>query len=246
MKTGGDISHWQGSFNAATYYASGEDFLILKATERSDYVDPTFKGRWAACGNRPKGAYHFCRPTGADADSEADHFIRTVKAAGWTDRSTWALDMEDNDGGLSAAALVAWADRWCNRVRNALDGRGLFYSYIPFIRSTMGDPGRIPGGCLGWLARYASAPYAPIGSNPHPQPKGWPDPPHVWQCSNGEAGCVKSVASIGKCDYNRMTDAAFATLFSADVEQAARPWWLEPLDAGQRAQLRATFVEALQ
>jgi GH25 family lysozyme M1 (1,4-beta-N-acetylmuramidase) len=216
-KTGADISHWQASLDPVRYKASGEDFLILKATEHTRYLDPTFRDRWAAArsADLPRGAYHFARPGTGTVDAQADHFIRTLRAAGVSADDTWALDMED-DGGKGAATLVAWAERFCDRVAAALGSPGLFYSNIPFIRSTMGNPGRVPGGCLAWIARYAAAPY----QDPHPCPKGWPDPPDVWQCSDGINGCVKTVASIGKCDYNRMTDAAFAKLFGGGKE-----WW---------------------
>ena len=121
-----------------------------------------------------------------------------------------------------------------------LGGPGLFYSYVPYIRGTMGNPGRVPGGCLAWVARYGPAPYA----DPHPKPRGWPDPPDVWQCSNGVAGCVKTVASIGKCDYNRMTDQAFATLFSGGTDAPA--WWEGPLSTAELAQIQGAFERALQ
>jgi hypothetical protein len=112
---------------------------------------------------------------------------------------------------------VAWAERFCGRVTAALGGPGLFYSYTSFILGAMGNPGRIPGGCLAWVARYNTAgPYAA----PLRRPTGWPDPADVWQCSDGSAGCVKDVATIGRCDYNRMTDEAFAKLFGGGAE-----WW---------------------
>jgi GH25 family lysozyme M1 (1,4-beta-N-acetylmuramidase) len=223
---GVDISHHQATFDADRYFAAGEAFVILKATEGAGFVDPTFRGRWQQVGARPRGAYHFARPGGSPADAQADHFIATVRAAGWTASDAWALDLEDA-GGLGPASLVAWADRWCTRVRAALTGRGLFYSYLPFIRDTMGNPGRVPGGCLAWVARYRTdTPYAA----PYGRPGGFPDPPDVWQCSNGEVGCVKTVTSIGRCDYNRMTDGAFQVLFggqedtvsAADVIDALR------------------------
>ena len=58
MKTGVDISHWQATFNAAQYKASGEDFIILKASESTNYRDPTFNGRWDAAhaANLARGA----------------------------------------------------------------------------------------------------------------------------------------------------------------------------------------------
>lgn len=216
MKTGADISHWQASFNAARYKAAGEDFIILKATEGPNFIDTTFRTRWndAEANKLPRIAYHFARPDGGYRD-QADHFIEVVKSAGFTKGCSWALDMEDA-GSRSGSQLVAWADAWCQRVRGALPNKGLFYSYIPFIKSQMGNPGRVPGNCAAWVARYRTDdPYAlPIG-----RPAGWPIPPHVWQCGDGVAGCIKDVASIGKCDYNRMTDAAFVELFSSAAEE---------------------------
>jgi Glycosyl hydrolases family 25 len=221
-KRGADISHHQATFDADHYYAA-EDFLVLKATEAGGFTDPAFRSRWQAAGSRPRGAYHFARPGGAQVDAQADHFIATVRACGWRAGDVWVLDMEDG-GGLGPASLVTWSDRWCSRVRAALGGRGLFYSYPFFVRDTMGDPGRIPGGCLGWWARYAATPYGGLF-----RPPGWPDPPDVWQCSNGEIGCVKAIASVGRCDYNQMTDTAFAALFGGqevldmyDAEAEAR------------------------
>jgi len=203
---GADLSHHQATFDADRYFAAGEDFVFLKATEGAGFVDPTFRSRWQAAGARPRGAYHFARPGGSPVDAQADHFLDTVRAAGWRAGDVWVLDLEDA-GGLGPASLVAWADRWCTRVRAALGGRGLVYSYPFFIRFQLGDPGRIPGGCLGWWARYAATPYEGLF-----RPGGWPDPPSLWQCSNGEVGCVTDIASVGRADYNRMTDEAFAEL----------------------------------
>lgn len=217
-RTGADLSHWQSGFSPGAYKAAGEDFILLKATEHEAYTDPTFKARWAASGaaSLPRGAYHFARPGRSTATAQADYFIKVLQGAGWrSSDDTWALDMEDA-GGRGASTLVLWAELFCDRVTAALGGPGLFYSYIPFIRGTMGDPGKVPGGCLAWVARYASAPY----QAPNPCPKGWPDPPDVWQCSDGTAGCVKDVATVGRCDYNRMTDEAFAKLFGGGKE-----WW---------------------
>jgi GH25 family lysozyme M1 (1,4-beta-N-acetylmuramidase) len=242
-RTGVDISHWQSTFVPSTYKAAGEDFVILKCTDGTNYVDPTFKARWAAskAAGVPRGAYHFARPSRSGADAQADYFVKTLRAAGFGDRDTWALDLEDEKSGLGAATLTAWADRFCDRVKAALGGPGLFYSYVPYIRGTMGNPGKVPGGCLAWVARYGPSPYAA----PYPRPAGWPDPPDVWQCSNGEVGCVKSVASVGKCDYNRMTDGAYSALFSAEAAPAAE-WWQRPLGVTELQQLQQAFTEALK
>jgi len=84
MKTGADISHHQRTFDAKRYKDSGEDFIILKATEGTQFTSRTFASRWRDAGarNLPRGAYHFARPGGA-VNPQADHFIEVVQAAGF-------------------------------------------------------------------------------------------------------------------------------------------------------------------
>lgn len=210
MNTGADISHHQASFDAATYKRSGEDFIILKATEGKSHVDDQFASRWrnANAVMLPRVAYHYAHPSNSPID-ESNHFAAIVRNRGWQAGDAWALDLEITEG-ASPATLLRWADDWCNNVRHQLGGKGLFYTFIAFLFGELENPGRVPGGCLGWIARYRTdSPYAA----PFERPDGWADPPPVWQCSNGISGCVKDVASIGRCDYNHMTDSAFRILF---------------------------------
>lgn len=229
MRTGADISHWQSAFDAAGYKASGEDFIFLKATEGRSFVDQTFVRRWQAAkaADLPRGAYHYGYPDGSLAD-QVEHFVRVVTAAGWQQADVFILDMEAHNN-QSPAEIVAWSDQWIERVRAALGGRGLFYTFPYFWRDQMGDPDHIPGNALGWWARYYSHPYRDLKNMT--KPAAWPDPPAVWQCSNGQSGCVKNVVSIGFCDYNQMTDATFTTLFEGEEPDVTpeEHRWLEEL-----------------
>jgi Glycosyl hydrolases family 25 len=211
MKTGADISHHQQNFDARGYKDSGEDFVILKATEGRTHVDDRFRARWDDAGQQhlPRAAYHFAHPSDSVND-QADHFIQVVQAAGVRAGDAWALDLEVDEG-QSAAQLVDWADKWVKRVQDALGGVGLFYSSTGFITGQMGSPGHIPGGALSWVARFNASIQSPWEGLQ--RPAGFPDPPAVWQRTDGVAGRTKSVASVGLCDFNEMTDEAFATLF---------------------------------
>jgi len=198
MKQGPDVSHHQAAVDlaAAKPHIS---FVMLKATEGATFTDSAFADRWATAGRLgiPRGAYHFARP-GGSWRAQADHFVLTLKAAGWQPGDAWALDMEVADG-VSAAGLVAWADAWGRAVTAALGKRGLLYTYPAFWTTWMASPDAIPGGMGGWWARYAAAPRAPAV---------WGNPPDVWQFSSSW-----EVPGIGPCDMNRMTDAAAAWIF---------------------------------
>ena len=211
MKTGADISHHQASFDAKRYKDSGEHFIILKATDGRTFTDGTFRDRWADAGRQglPRAAYHFAHP-GSPVDDQADHFIRVVQDAGFRAGDAWALDMEVTEG-QGPAQLVDWSDKWVARVRAELGGVGLFYSSTGFVTGPMGSPDHVPGGALTWVARFNKSITSPWQGLQ--RPAAFPDPPAVWQRTDGTVGRAKQVASVGFCDFNEMTDAAFAALF---------------------------------
>ena len=95
----------------------------------------------------------------------------------------------------------------------------VLYTGIPFWRERMGDPARLPAGCVGWLSRYNKAgPYAkPLG-----RPAAWPaGRPDIWQFTDGTSGRVRAIPGIGKVDCNEMTEACFQRLLR-------NPGWLPP------------------
>jgi hypothetical protein len=241
MKTGADISHHQQTFNAKRYKDSGEDFIVLKATEGKTFIDDTFRARWLDAGARklPRAAYHFAHP-GRRMVPQADHFIKVVTAAGFRDGDAWALDMEVSEG-QRPAQIVDWSDQWVERVRAAFGGVGLFYASPSFIIGRMGSPDHIPGGAMGWVARYNSR-----ISNPWEglrRPAAFPETAHVWQHTDGKRGRKKSIASIGFCDFNDMTDAAFDALFGG-VDDMTIDELLKALESprGQKALRRALMT----
>lgn len=76
---GFDISHHQGHIHWQQISSSHFQFVYIKATEGTDYIDPLFKENWhqAKKTELKVGAYHFfniCR----SGDLQARNFIRTV------------------------------------------------------------------------------------------------------------------------------------------------------------------------
>ncbi|MCA1702103.1 MAG: glycoside hydrolase family 25 protein [Actinobacteria bacterium] len=135
-----DISHWQGDIDWS-YLATGNvKFVIAKATEGQDYVDPMYDDNKAGAtgiGLKFTG-YHFARPdaTLGDAAKEAAHFVQTAKLA--KGNLIPALDLEAN-GGLSVTALQTWVRQWLKKVTSLVGAKPMIYSSPSFWQTSMGD-----------------------------------------------------------------------------------------------------------
>ena len=90
------------------------DFVIIKATQGTKYVNPDFRRAYEQAINAGKlvGVYHYASSGGAIA--EADHFLDTIGTA--VGRAILCLDWEkgDNDNFQN----VAYAHKWLDYVRN--------------------------------------------------------------------------------------------------------------------------------
>ena len=116
---------YQGTIDWPAVAKSGVEFVSIKATESTDYTDPSFAKNWA--GSHAAGlirtAYHFAHPS-VSAQQQASFFVGTVRAAGgWNASSTLPLmlDLEDADK-LGPAAVWAWVQAFCADVK-ALTGK---------------------------------------------------------------------------------------------------------------------------
>lgn len=100
-----DTSHWRTVPNFAE--VTPRPFLVItKATEGETYVDPTFVPYFLdlAQDGIHRGAFHFHRKT-SNPVTQARHFCNTVRPY-LINKDLVILDVEE--GGESAAALVAW------------------------------------------------------------------------------------------------------------------------------------------
>jgi GH25 family lysozyme M1 (1,4-beta-N-acetylmuramidase) len=87
---GQDRSNWQrvGPW-------TGLGFGFCKATESTNYVDPTFASNWANMRSEgvPRGAYHFFHPS-VDAAAQAEFFVARVRDEGLADGDMLVSDTE--------------------------------------------------------------------------------------------------------------------------------------------------------
>jgi GH25 family lysozyme M1 (1,4-beta-N-acetylmuramidase) len=164
-----DVSHWQGTIDWAAVAGSGQRFAFLKASDDTDYEDPTYQANRAAARANGVlvGAYHFARPddSAGDAVAEADHFVDT---ASWRQGEMLpVLDLE-RTGGLSVSELKAWVRAFLGRVKARTGIKAMIYTSPSFWSSNMGDTTEFAtDGHRLWVAHWTDA------SSPRVPADGW-------------------------------------------------------------------------
>jgi GH25 family lysozyme M1 (1,4-beta-N-acetylmuramidase) len=163
-----DVSRWQTTINWPQVAAAGERFVVMKATEGTEYVDPMYAtNRAGAMGvGIPMAAYHFASPDASpnEAVLEADHY---VAVAGLTAGNLLpALDLEQT-GGLSVPALQVWVRSWLDEVTAQLGIAPMIYVSPTFWMTSMGNDTSIPqaGYKVLWIANWGvSSPTVPAAN----------------------------------------------------------------------------------
>lgn len=114
-----DIASWQAGLKVSNMTTT--DFVIVKATEATDYTNPYYKD-WAndtIKSGKKLGFYHFARP--GDAIKQADYFLSKTKS--WFGKFIPCLDWEDNAIDLGPK----WAKTWLDRVYAKTGVKGFIY-----------------------------------------------------------------------------------------------------------------------
>ncbi len=220
-----DVSHWDGTIDWTKVAASGQRFVVMKATEGRTFDDPNYASyeAGASAAGLAVTAYHFARPdsTANDAVLEADHFVEVAQLG--EGNLVPALDLEKT-GGLNTSKLTAWAFAWLQEVTARLGVKPMIYSGPNFWRTNMGDTSAFAdaGYEVLWIAHWGvDAPAVPgndWGGN------GWT----FWQwtdCGNvrGISGCVDldwfNGTELGPVTIRRLT----VSLNSPDGAVASTP-----------------------
>jgi len=152
-----DVSRWQVTINWPQVKAAGKQFVVMKATEGTGYVDPMYATNRAGAMavGIPMAAYHFASPDSSpnEAIQEADHY---VAVAGLTAGNLLpALDLEQT-GGLAPAALQVWVRAWLDEVTAKLGIRPMIYVSPNFWSSKVGNNTSIAqaGYTTLWIANW--------------------------------------------------------------------------------------------
>lgn len=194
LEMGIDISHWQDTINWSQVAADpkGIKFAFMKATEDTNYTDPTFNTNLAGAkaAGILAGPYHFCRLDSNSADpvadgaAEANYFLTKIKSK--YQSNTYlppVADVESWPTGLSTAALKTlttnWTDSFSDTIYNALGVRPLVYTSQSKATSLFASP--VPAEEPLWVAAWHTNGTASPPSNSSVSPwSTW----KFWQWSN--------------------------------------------------------------
>ena len=160
-----DVSYVQGYPNYLQLKADGIHGAIARVNEGT-IEDGSLAWNWPriTAAGLARGGYDFAYTANA-ATFEANEFLSYLRAVGgWTANDILILDIEQNAGNLSAAALQQWVLTWCQTVMSATGIRPWIYSYLSFISQ--------------YLQNSALTAYPLWLANP--SAKSWPKAPKPW------------------------------------------------------------------
>ena len=186
-----DVSYWDSGIDWPKVRATGQRFVIVKATEGENYTDPTFNDHWtgAKAAGLLRGAYCFFHPN-MDPKKQAARFISAVKAMNDDGELPHALDLEIAEG-ASNDKIIANAKIWLDQVEQAFGRKPFIYSAVAFLQTNFsvlgGGPPPWGKDYPLWLAWYPNQ-YTD-GMTPL-MPRGWYNWT-VWQY--GDKGVVNGI-----------------------------------------------------
>ena len=155
-----DISSWQNGINLDVVPC---DFVICKATESTNYINPDCDRAYQQAKRNGKclGVYHYAK--GGDATAEANFFYNNIK--GYVGEAVLCLDWESgNNRAWATSREVSWIRTFCNRIK-ALTG------VIPMLyvqASALSRVQAVARECnMGlWVAQYANSKATGYQANP--------------------------------------------------------------------------------
>jgi lysozyme len=143
-----DISHWQPEPDFAKLKANGTIGIIMKATEGTGYVDPTFYSRRtkAQKAGLAVSSYHFFKKGSVQA--QMDHYLKTVEPG---PNERLCIDHEEKASLAELEQAVNYL--WSKGVRNITiySGHLIKEQLGTSVNATLRDKTSL------WIAHYTSA-----------------------------------------------------------------------------------------
>jgi GH25 family lysozyme M1 (1,4-beta-N-acetylmuramidase) len=216
-----DVSRWQATIDWTQVKAAGKQFVVMKATQGTAYVDPMYAtNRAGAMGvGIPMAAYHFADPDSSpgEAVAEADHY---VAVAGLTPGNLLpALDLEQT-GALAPAALQVWVRAWLDEVTAKLGIQPMIYVSPSFWSTKMGNNTSIAqaGYKVLWIANWGvTSPTVPANNW---SGNGWT----FWQYTDcgHVAGITTGCVDLDRFGGTDLTPVTYHPDFAVSVSPASQ------------------------
>ena len=169
-----DVSYWDSGIDWPKVRATGQRFVLIKATEGETYADPTFENNWigAKTSGLLRGAYCYFHPN-QDGKKQADRFISVVKALNDNGELPMTIDLEVPDA-TQKDKIIAKTKIWLDEVEQAFGRKPMIYSGVSFLETNFSELGGAPPAWAKdypfWLSWYPIQ-YTP-GMTPL-MPRGW-------------------------------------------------------------------------
>jgi GH25 family lysozyme M1 (1,4-beta-N-acetylmuramidase) len=182
-------SHDHGKFDVQwpTEVAAGSQFVYIKATEATNYINPHFKPDYAAAkaAHRYVGAYVYARPDRGDPVAQADFFLTHAQFAKDEQTLVPFVDLEWPYEGvpvgdcynLTTDQMRAWIHAFLDRIESSIGRKPMIYT-----NTNWWNP------CTGNDTSFGDYPLDIAGytKKPPPLPAGWASFT-LWQYTPGNS-----------------------------------------------------------
>lgn len=169
-----DVSYWNAGIDWPKVRATGQRFVVSKATEGDAYRDPSLVPNWtgAKSAGLLRGAYHFFR-CNVDPKKQADNYINYVRSLKDDGEFPPVLDLETHDN-VKKEKIIPAVKAWLDRVETAFGRKPIIYSGFYFLKDYLSEAG---GGPPAWAKDYplwlAQYPDSYVEGMQPSLPKGW-------------------------------------------------------------------------
>ena len=214
MLNGVDIASYQTGID---FSKTPADFVIVKATEGTGYVNPDCNRAYqnAKANGKLLGLYHYAN--GGNAVNEADFFLRSIRD--YVGEAVLVLDWESGSNPSFGKNDVAWCKTWLDRVYEKTGVRPLIY--MSQSATTSRDWAAVAKDYGLWLAQYVVDQRSGYKQDySHGQTGAW-QYPAIWQYTSG--GYLSGWS--GRLDLNvaYMDKAAWKKYAEAKKEEEVIP-----------------------